>query len=71
MVHRALRKASPSKADEPNNIPEWALRACANKLADVLASIFNLSFSLSIVALCFKTTIIVPPPQEESTDLHE
>ncbi|TWW62677.1 hypothetical protein D4764_04G0013240 [Takifugu flavidus] len=42
----------------------WALRACANKLADVLTSIFNLSLSLRIVPLYFKTTTIIPLPKK-------
>ncbi|TWW71086.1 thiamine pyrophosphokinase 1 [Takifugu flavidus] len=59
-LHRALRKTNPRKAAGSDNIPERAL----NELADVLTSIFNLSFSLSIVPLCFKTTTIVPLPKK-------
>ncbi|TWW57294.1 hypothetical protein D4764_07G0000130, partial [Takifugu flavidus] len=58
-VNRALRKINPHKANGQDNVPGQALRACGNKLADALNSIFNLSFSLSIVPLCFKSTPIV------------
>ncbi|KAK2899391.1 hypothetical protein Q8A73_012520 [Channa argus] len=63
-VHKALRKINPHKAAGPDNIPGWALRACANELADVLTSIFNLSLSQFIVPSCFKTTTIVPLPKK-------
>ncbi|KAK2875601.1 hypothetical protein Q8A73_024029 [Channa argus] len=63
-VHKALRKINPRKAAGPDNIPGWALRACANELADVLTSIFNLSLSQCTVPLCFKTTTIVPLPKK-------
>ncbi|KAK2921577.1 hypothetical protein Q8A73_001062 [Channa argus] len=63
-VHKALRKINPRKAAGPDNIPGRALRACANELADVLTSIFNLSLSQSTVPLCFKTTTIVPLPKK-------
>ncbi|KAK2884332.1 hypothetical protein Q8A73_020806, partial [Channa argus] len=38
--------------------------ACANELADVLTSIFNLSLSQCTVLLCFKTTTIIPLPKK-------
>ncbi|KAK2905565.1 hypothetical protein Q8A73_009508 [Channa argus] len=63
-VHKALRKINPRKAACPDNIPGWALRACANELADFLTSIFNLSLSQCTVPLCFKTTTIVPLPKK-------
>ncbi|KAK2920685.1 hypothetical protein Q8A73_000170 [Channa argus] len=63
-VHKALRKINPRKAAGPDNIPGRALRACANELADVLTSIFNLSLSQCTVPLCFKTTTIVPLPNK-------
>ncbi len=60
----ALRKINPRKAAGPDNIPGRALGACATELADVLASIFNLSLSQSTVPTCFKTTTIVPLPKK-------
>ncbi len=40
------------------------LRACAFQLAGVFTDIFNLSLSLSVVPLCFKTSTIVPIPKK-------
>ncbi len=64
VVHKALRKINPRKAAGPDNIPGRALRACATELADVIASIFNLSLSQSTVPTCFKTPTIVPLPKK-------
>ncbi len=64
--HKAPRKINPRKAAGPDNIPVRALRACATELADVLASIFNLSLSQSTVPTCFKTTTIVPLPKKST-----
>lgn len=63
-VHEAPRKINPRKAAGPDNIPGRPRRACANKLAHVLTSIFNPSLSLSIVPPCFKTPTIVPLPKK-------
>ena len=63
-VHKALRSVRPRKAAGPDNIPGRALRACANELADVLTSIFNLSLSQCIVPRCYKTTTVVPVPKK-------
>ena len=63
-VNKALRKINPCKAAGPDNIPGRALRAYANKLADVLTSIFNLSLTNSAVPSCFKTTTIIPLPKK-------
>ena len=54
----------PRKAAGPDNIPGWALRACANQLADVLTSIFNFSLSHCIVPSCFETETIFPLPKK-------
>ena len=63
-VHRVLRNINPRKAAGPDNIPGRALRACANELADVLTSIFNLPISHCTVPSCFKTTTIIPVPKK-------
>ena len=63
-VNKALRKINPRKAAGPDNIHGRALRACANELADVLTSIFNLSLTHRTVPSCFKTTTIVPLPKK-------
>uniref|UniRef100_A0A3B1K8G0 Reverse transcriptase domain-containing protein n=1 Tax=Astyanax mexicanus TaxID=7994 RepID=A0A3B1K8G0_ASTMX len=62
-VYRALRKINPRKAAGPDNFPGRALRACANELANIFSSIFNLSLSQSIVPTCYKNTTIVPLPK--------
>ncbi|KAK2917255.1 hypothetical protein Q8A73_004001 [Channa argus] len=63
-VHKVLRNINPRKAVGPDNIPGQALRACANELADVLNSIYNLSLSQCTVPSCFKTMTIVPLPKK-------
>ncbi len=64
VVHKALRKIYPRKAAGRDNIPGRALRACATELADVIASIFNLSISQSTIPTCFNTTTMVPLPKK-------
>ncbi|KAI4902278.1 hypothetical protein NFI96_010460 [Prochilodus magdalenae] len=63
-VHKALRRINPRKATGPDNIPGRALRACANELADVFTSIFNLSLRQCTVPTCYKTTTVVPLPKK-------
>ncbi|XP_036403543.1 protein NLRC3-like [Megalops cyprinoides] len=60
---QVLRRINPRKAEGPDNIPGRALKACATELADVLASVFNLSLSQATVPKCFKTTTIIPVPK--------
>ncbi len=50
--------ANICKAAGPDGIP--GLKTCVHQLAGVFTEIFNLSFSLSVVPRCFKTSIIVP-----------
>ncbi|KAI4901613.1 hypothetical protein NFI96_028146, partial [Prochilodus magdalenae] len=63
-VHKALRRINPRKATGPDNIPGRALRACANELADVFTSIFNLSLRQCTGPTCYKTTTVVPLPKK-------
>ena len=55
--YTVLRNINPCKAARPDNIP-------ADKLADVLTSIYNLSLSDSTIPSSFKTTSIVPFPKK-------
>lgn len=45
------------KAASPDDILERVLKTCADKLALVLTTIFNLSLTQSIVLLCFKIEV--------------
>ncbi len=59
-VTRSLRRVNIRKAAGPDSIPGRVLKTCAHQLAGVFTDIFNLSFSLSAVPQCFKTSTIVP-----------
>ncbi|KAM4573903.1 uncharacterized protein PAE49_008618 [Odontesthes bonariensis] len=60
---RALRRANKRKAAGPNGIPGRLLKSCAEQLAPVFTSIFNLYLAHTV---CFKRSIIVPVPKEPS-----
>ncbi|XP_034047300.1 RNA polymerase I-specific transcription initiation factor RRN3 [Thalassophryne amazonica] len=68
-VHKAVRSVHPQKAAGPDNVPGHALRVCANKLADVLTSIFNLSLRQCIILRCYKTT--TPSPKRTPSCLND
>ncbi len=63
-VCATLCKVNAHKAAGPDGIPGRALRACAEQLAEVFTSIFNLSLAQAIVPNCFKTANIVPVPKQ-------
>ena len=63
-VLKTLNRINHCKATGSDNIPGQALRTCANELADVFTSIFNLPLIQSTVPSCFKTTTIVPLPKK-------
>ncbi|KAI4905615.1 hypothetical protein NFI96_026967, partial [Prochilodus magdalenae] len=44
--------------------PKITSQACANELADVFTSIFNLSLRQCTVPTCYKTTTVVPLPKK-------
>jgi len=65
-VRRALKRINPRKSPGPDSIPGCVLSGCANQLAEVFTSIFNLSLYQSAVTTCFKQTTIVPIPRKLS-----
>ncbi len=48
-VCRSLKKINTRKAPGPDGIPGWALKVCADQLADVFIDILNLSLLQSVV----------------------
>ena len=59
-VRRELQRVNPRKSSEPGGVPGRVLRGCADQLAEVFTSIFNLSLHLSAVPTCFKQASIIP-----------
>ncbi|XDV13486.1 hypothetical protein PO909_001880, partial [Leuciscus waleckii] len=59
-VRRAFLGVNPRKAAGPDGIPGRVLRDCADQLAEVFTSIFNISLSTCSIPKCLKSTIIVP-----------
>src|SRR4029434_8635044 len=48
-VRRELQRVNPRKSSGPDGVPGRVLRGCADQLAEVFTSIFNLSLHLSEV----------------------
>src|SRR4029434_624852 len=46
-VRRELQRVNPRKSPGPDGVPGRVLRGCADQLAEVFTSIFNLSLHLS------------------------
>ena len=65
-VGRVLRSVNPSKAAGPDGVQGRVLRDCADQLAGVFTSIFNLSLAACSVPRCLKSAIIVPIPKRQS-----
>lgn len=63
-VRRALRRVNSRKAAGPDGIPGRVLKSCADQLAPVFTSIFNLSLAHSVVPSCFKKSTIIPVPKK-------
>jgi len=61
-VRRALMRVNTRKAAGPDGISGRVLKTCANQLAPVFTSIFNLSLAESVVPACFKWSTIIPVP---------
>jgi len=57
-------RVNTRKAAGPDGI--FGLRTCANQLAPVFTTIFNLSLSESVIPACFKWSTIVPVPKTAS-----
>ena len=65
-VRRVLMSVNTGKAAGPDGISGRVLKTCANQLAPVLTTIFNLSLAKSVVPTCFKRSTIVPVPKNSS-----
>lgn len=65
-LRRILLSVNMRKAAEPDNIPSWVLKTCANQLADVITAIFNISLSKKSVLIWFKTANILSVPKQAS-----
>jgi len=65
-VRKALMRVNTRKAAGPEGISGRVLKTCANQLAPVLSTIFNLSLAESVVPACFKWSTIVPVPKTAS-----
>ncbi len=66
-VRKNLRAVNPRKAAGPDGIPGAVIKACADQMAGILTSLFNLSLTQATVPTCLKATIIVhhrPHPQK-------
>ncbi|XP_056290461.1 uncharacterized protein LOC130206479 [Pseudoliparis swirei] len=65
-VRRALLRVNTRKAAGPDGISGRVLKTCANQLAPVFTTIFNLYLAESVVPACFKRSTIVPVPKNAS-----
>ncbi|KAK0148524.1 LINE-1 retrotransposable element ORF2 protein [Merluccius polli] len=65
-VRRALSCVNTRKAAGPDGMCGRVLKTCANQLAPVFTTIFNLSLAKSVVPTCFKRSTIVPVPKNAS-----
>lgn len=63
-VRMAFLAVNPRKAAGPDGIPGRVLRDCANQLAEVFTSIFNLSLSTCAIPKCLKSATNVPIPKK-------
>src|SRR4029434_5710435 len=71
-VRRELQRVNPHKTSRSDGVPGRVLRGCADQLAEVFTSIFNLSLPLSAVPTCFKQATIIPICKKPSiTCLHD
>lgn len=63
-VCTALKKTNSQKAAGPDITPVRAPRACSVELADAFTDTYNTP--LCILCTCFKSTIIVPFPKNNT-----
>lgn len=54
------------KAAGPDGVAGGVLKACADQLAEVFTTIFNLSLLQSVVPSCLKSANIVPVPKKNT-----
>jgi len=65
-VRSTLRSINVNKAAGPDKVPGCTLKSCADQLAGVFTSIFNLSLQQAVVPTCQKLTTIIPVPKKRS-----
>ncbi|KAK0152183.1 RNA-directed DNA polymerase from mobile element jockey [Merluccius polli] len=66
-VKRELRKVNPRKTTGPDGVPGKILRACADQLAQVFTTIFNLSLAQASIPACLKSATIISVPKKTPT----
>jgi len=62
-VKRALHNINCNKATGPDGVTGRELKECADQLAPVFTSIFNLSLQQAIVPTFLKSATIIPVPK--------
>ncbi len=62
-VRRELRRVNIRKAAGPDGITGRVLRSCADQLAGLFTSIFNVSLATSVIPTSFKKSVIIPVPK--------
>uniref|UniRef100_A0A665UD53 Reverse transcriptase domain-containing protein n=1 Tax=Echeneis naucrates TaxID=173247 RepID=A0A665UD53_ECHNA len=67
-VRATLRRVNVRKAPGPDGVPGRVLKACADQLAEVFTTIFNLSLLQSVVPACLKSATIVPIPKRNTVN---
>lgn len=67
-MRRVLRSVNPRKAAGPDGVPGEVLKACADQLSTVFATIFNLSLARVIIPPCLKSAVIIPVPRKPTID---
>ena len=63
-VRCLFKRMNIRKSAGPDGITGRILKVCADQLAPVFTTIFNMSLSLSVIPSCFKQSIIVPVPKK-------
>ena len=63
-VRTLFKRLSTRKASGPDNISSYTFKNCVDQLAPVFADIYNSSLQQCIVAMCFKTSVIIPIPKK-------
>ncbi|KAF7647838.1 hypothetical protein LDENG_00165960, partial [Lucifuga dentata] len=67
-VRWVLKTVNPRKAAGPDGVPGKVLKACADQLSQIFASIFNHSLLKAVVPSCLKSSIIIPVPKKPTID---
>ena len=63
IVVKKLRQLSTTKANSPDNLPNWLLKTYADILALVVTDILNCSFQACKVPKAWKMTDVPPIPK--------